>query len=67
MSRGLTEQPAPEESAGPTIQELDQALEELYQIVSGLYAKVDTLEKVFGHALTLPESEAADRKRVNGI
>jgi hypothetical protein len=66
MSRGLTEQPNPEDP-GVDIKELEGALEELYAIVSGLYAKVDTLEKILGHALDLPEAEAVDRKRVNGL
>jgi hypothetical protein len=67
MSRGLTEQPTPEESAGPTNADLDEAIEELFGLVGALYAKVDTLEKVLGHAVNLPESEAADRKRLKGL
>lgn len=67
MSRGLTEQPTPEESRGPSIQELDEAIEELFGIVGGLYAKIDTLEKIIGHAVDLPEAEAVDRKRVTGL
>jgi len=67
MSRGLTEQPAPEESAGPTTADLDEAIEELFGLVGALYAKVDTLEKVLGHAVSLPEAEAADRKRLKGL
>ena len=47
--------------------DMDEAIEELFGLVGALYAKVDTLEKVLGHAVTLPEAEAADRKRVNGL
>jgi len=67
MSRGLTESPAPEPQSGPSINDMDEAIEELFGLVGALYAKVDTLEKVLGHAVTLPEAEAADRKRVNGL
>jgi hypothetical protein len=67
MSRGLTENLTPEPQSGPTIAEIDEAVEELFGLVSALYAKVDTLEKVLGHAVSLPEAEAADRKRVNGL
>lgn len=67
MSRGLTEpQPGPENPA-VDLQELEGAVEELFGIVSALYAKVDTLEKILGHAVDLPESEAADRKRLKGL
>lgn len=67
MSRGLTEQLSPEESHGPKVEELEQAVEELYSLVGVLYAKLDTVEKVLGHAVDLPEQEALDRKRVNGL
>lgn len=67
MSRGLTDTPAPEPQAGPNINDMDEAIEELFGLVGALYAKVDTLEKVLGHAVTLPEAEAADRKRVTGL
>lgn len=67
MSRGLTENPNPEPQAGPTISDMDEAIEELFGLVGALYAKVDTLEKVLGHALDLPEAEAADRKRLKGV
>lgn len=67
MSRGLTDSPAPEPQSGPTNQDLDEAIEELFGLVGALYAKVDTLEKVLGHAVSLPEQEAADRKRVTGL
>jgi hypothetical protein len=67
MSRGLTEQPNPEQPSGPTNADLDEAIEELFGLVGALYAKVDTLEKVLGHAVNLPESEAADRKRLKGL
>lgn len=67
MSRGLTEQPAPEPQSGPSITDMDEAIEELFGLVGALYAKVDTLEKVLGHAVTLPEAEAADRKRIKGL
>jgi len=67
MSRGLTEKPTPEPEAGASMSDMDEAIEELFGLVGALYAKVDTLEKVLGHAVTLPEAEAADRKRVNGL
>lgn len=67
MSRGLTDNPSPEPQAGPNINDMDEAIEELFGLVGALYAKVDTLEKVLGHAVTLPEAEAADRKRVTGL
>lgn len=67
MSRGLTENPAPEPQSGPTVGDLDEAIEELFGLVGALYAKVDTLEKVLGHAVDLPEQEAAERKRLKGL
>lgn len=66
MSRGLTEQLTPEESSGPKLEELEQAVEELYSLVGVLYAKLDTVEKVLGHAVDLPEKEALARKEANG-
>lgn len=66
MSRGLTDSPSPE-NPGVDLQELEGAVEELFGLIGALYAKVDTLEKVLGHAVTLPEAEAADRKRVTGL
>lgn len=66
MSRGLTEEPG-QEKAGPSLQEMDEGIEELFSLVSMIYAKVETLEKIIGHSLTLPEQEAVDRKRIKGL
>lgn len=67
MSRGLTENPAPEAQPTATMQDVEEAIEELFGLVGALYAKVDTVEKILGSRLDLPEPEAADRKRVNGL
>jgi len=67
MSRGLTDNLNPEPQPGVTLNDVEEAIEELFGLVSALYAKVDTLEKVLGHAVALPEAEAADRKRVTGL
>jgi len=67
MSRGLTDNLTPEPQSGPSVSDLDEAIEELFGLVGALYAKVDTLEKVLGHAVNLPEAEAADRKPIKGL
>jgi hypothetical protein len=68
MSRGLTDAPEPE-SSGPTNQELDGAVRELYHLVNTLFDKVDQLEDIIAKALRLeqPEEEAEKPKRVRGL
>lgn len=58
MSRGLTDTPEPEESS-EQLKEMDQAIEELFSMVSVLYSKIDTLEKIIGHSVM--------EKRVKGL
>lgn len=67
MSRGLTDNLSPEPQPGVTLNDVEEAIEELFGLVSALYAKVDTVEKIIGSRLDLPEAEAADRKRVTGL
>lgn len=67
MSRGLTDNLSPEPQPGVTLNDVEEAIEELFGLVSALYAKVDTVEKIIGSRLDLPELEALDRKRVTGL
>ena len=67
MSRGLADTPEPQGQDLPTNEETNEAIQELFSMVSFLFAKVDTLEKVIGHAVDLPEAEAFDRKRFKGL
>tara|TARA_B110000459_G_scaffold199966_1_gene247564 strand:- start:1159 stop:1365 length:207 start_codon:yes stop_codon:yes gene_type:complete len=68
MSRGLTEAPEPEEQ-GPSLQEMDSALRELYAFTGALSGRIEELENIIAKAiqLNLPEAEAADRKNLKGL
>lgn len=66
MSRGLTENPTPEET-GPSLNDIEEAVQELFTLTGMLFSKMETIEKVLGHALDLPEAEAADKKRLKGL
>lgn len=67
MSRGLADSPEPQREDLPTNEETQEAIQELYSMVSFLFAKMDSVEKILGHSLDLPESEAADRKPFKGL
>jgi len=67
MSRGLADTPEPGPEANITNEETEEAIQELFSMVSFLFAKVDAVEKILGHAIELPESEAADRKPLKGL
>ena len=67
MSRGLADTPEPGPEANITNEETEEAIQELFSMVSFLFAKVDTLEKVIGHAVDLRELEEADRKPLKGL
>ena len=68
MSRGLTEAPEPEEQ-GPSLQEMDSALRELYAFTGALSGRIEELENIIAKViqLNLPEEEAADRKNLKGL
>lgn len=67
MSRGLTEEPTPEETGPASSEEMHEAIQELFSMTSFLFAKMDAIEKIIGHSLDLPEAEAADKKRFKGL
>jgi hypothetical protein len=67
MSRGLADTPEPQVQDLPTNEETNEAIQELFSMVSFLFAKVDTLEKVIGHAVDLPEAKPFDRKTFKGL
>lgn len=68
MSRGLTDTPEPDNN-GVTLNDLDAGLQDLAGYVAMLSARLETLEDVIAKAIkfTLPEEEAADRKRIKGL
>ena len=63
MSRGLTDTPEPENNS-QQLQEMDQAIEEIFSMLSVLFAKVDTLEKIMGQAIELPKEQS---NRLKGL
>lgn len=67
MSRGLADTPEPQRDDLPTNEETQEAIQELYSMVSFLFAKIDGIEKILGHSLDLPEAEAEARKRFKGL
>jgi hypothetical protein len=68
MSRGLTEAPEPEDK-GPSLEEMDSALRELYAFTGSLSGRIEELENIIAKVITLnlPEEEAADRTRYTGL
>jgi hypothetical protein len=68
MSRGLTEAPEPEDK-GPSLEEMDSALRELYAFTGALSGRIEELENIIAKVITLnlPEQEAADRTRYKGL
>lgn len=65
MSRGLTD-PVPVEQAGsgPTVEEMDRAIVQLFEIVNDLQVQVDVLKDVLGASIG---SRGRDEFRVTGL
>jgi hypothetical protein len=66
MSRGLADTPEPQGDT-PSVQQIDDAVRELYGIVAHLNAKIETLEDVMARAINFNLPDPEDGKRVNGL
>lgn len=68
MSRGLTDAPEPEEpeQQGPSVQQLDEAMQEAYKNIYDLAVRVDTLERILANFLKEP-APAAKKKWNKGL
>jgi hypothetical protein len=67
MSRGLTDNPEPEEpEKGPSVQELDQAMRDAYGNIYDLSVRVDTLERILANFIKEPQ-ETPNKKWKKGI
>jgi len=69
MSRGLTDIPEPEEpeQSGPSVQELDQAMQDAYQNIYDLAVRIDTLERVLANFLKEPEDTKSKKFKFKGL
>lgn len=64
MTRGLTEEPEPQpENDLPTIQEMDEAIQELYSYLSKLGVEVEQLKDIMSKALVVKK----DSEFLNGL
>lgn len=67
MSRGLADAPQEQPKDGVSLEEISNDIDEIFSIFNIVFSKLETIEKILGHSLDLPEAEAADRKRVTGL
>jgi hypothetical protein len=62
MSRGLTEEPEPNQDAEgtPTIEQMDGALRELYAFAGALSGRVEELENIIAKVISLAVADDTD-------